>query len=437
LQRVDKESAWKLATGLASHGEDADDHNLPNMIWFGFEPLVAADPARALAMAATAHIPLLAEYTARRTVDADATDALIAALNKKPATRANMLKGMRDALEGRNDLAAPSAWAPLYATLQNAEGNIPELAREIAQLFGDSDAARHAVGILNDQRSSLDDRRRALQRLAFQQRPELLSELPSLLENAALRLDAIRATAAYDDEKLAETLIKKYPGLDEAAKREVLLTLSARPRYGRMLTSAIKDGSIRKSDVPLFVARQLRRVVGSGFVETWGPIDELPAKDNAAYNKYQAILTSGALAKAKPANGKVIFMRTCGSCHTLFGEGGTIGPDLTGSNRANTNYVLSNVLNPSDEIQDDYKMVVVTTRDGRTYSGNVIGENERQITLRVVGQNAVVVNKSDIQSREATEVSMMPPGLLDRLSDEEVLDLMAYLHSPGPVTTGL
>jgi putative membrane-bound dehydrogenase-like protein len=437
LQRVDKEWTWKLTAGLATHGEDADDHNLPNMIWFGMEPLVAEDPARALAIAATARIPLLAEYTARRTVDADATGALIAAMNKKPATLASMLKGMRDALEGRNDLAAPATWGPLYATLQNGQGNIPELAREIAQLFGDSNAARHAVSILRDPRSALDDRRRALQRLAFQQRPELLNELPSLLENAALQLDAIRATAAYDDEKLAETLLKKYPGLDEAAKREVLLTLSARPRYGRMLTTAIKDGSIRKSDVPLFVARQLRRVVGSGFVETWGPIDELPAKDNAAYDKYQALLTPGALTKANAANGKLIFMRTCGSCHTLFGEGGTIGPDLTGSNRANTNYILSNVLNPSDEIQDDYKMVVVTTRDGRTYSGNIIGENARQITLRVVGQNAVVVNKSDIQSREATEVSMMPPGLLDRLSDEEVLDLMAYLRSPGPLTTGL
>ena len=86
------------------------------------------------------------------------------------------------------------------------------------------------------------------------------------------------------------------------------------------------------------------------------------------------------------------------------------------------------MLNPSEEIQDDYKLVVVTTRDGRTYSGNVVGENARQVTLRVVGQDAVIINKSDIQSREVTDVSMMPPGLFNMLRDEEVLDLMAYLR---------
>jgi putative heme-binding domain-containing protein len=78
-------------------------------------------------------------------------------------------------------------------------------------------------------------------------------------------------------------------------------------------------------------------------------------------------------------------------------------------------------------------MVVVTTRDGRTYSGNVISENDRQITMRVVGAEAVVINKSDIQSRETTDVSMMPPGLFDQMTEEEVLNLVAYLRSTGPV----
>jgi putative heme-binding domain-containing protein len=256
-----------------------------------------------------------------------------------------------------------------------------------------------------------------------------VKELPALLDDASLRIDAIRAVAGYDDENLGNLLIKKYPGLNVAEKREAVLTLSSRPRYGRMLTKAIKEKTIPKADVPVYVARQLRRVVGSGFVETWGPIDELPASENAAYNKYQRLLTNEALAQASPQKGKMLFQRTCGSCHTMFGEGGIIGPDLTGSNRTNISYILSNVLNPSEEIQDDYKMVVVTTRDGRTYSGNIVGENARQITMRVVGQDAVMINKSEIQSKEVTDVSMMPPGLFDMLRDEEVLDLVSYLRS--------
>ena len=113
----------------------------------------------------------------------------------------------------------------------------------------------------------------------------------------------------------------------------------------------------------------------------------------------------------------------------MYGKGGNIGPDLTGSNRASLDYLLFNVLNPSGEIQDDYKLVVVTTRDGRTYSGNVIAENERQLTMRIVGQDAVVVNKSAIQSREVMPTSLMPVGLFDNLSEQEVLDLVKYLRS--------
>ena len=289
------------------------------------------------------------------------------------------------------------------------------------------------MSTLRDKSKNGDERRKALISLARQQRPELVQVLPALLDDQALRLEAIRAIAQYDQGDLGSLLLKKYPGLRADEKREAVLTLSARPRYGRMLTQALKDKSIPKTDVPVHVARQLRRVVGSGFVETWGPIDELPAAENAAYNKYQRLLTREAVAKADPATGKMLFEKTCGACHTMFGQGGVIGPDLTGSNRADVNYILSNVLNPSEEIQDDYKLVVVTTRDGRTYSGNAVGENSRQLTLRVVGQDAVIVNKSEIQSREVTDVSMMPPGLFDMLRDEEVLDLMAFLRSAEPI----
>ena len=113
--------------------------------------------------------------------------------------------------------------------------------------------------------------------------------------------------------------------------------------------------------------------------------------------------------------------------HKMYGDGGILGPDITGSNRTNIDYLLSNILDPSAEIQDDYKMVMVTTRDGRTYVGNIASENERTLTLRVVGQNSVLINKSNIQSREGSELSMMPEGIFANLTDQEVLNLVAYL----------
>ena len=159
----------------------------------------------------------------------------------------------------------------------------------------------------------------------------------------------------------------------------------------------------------------------------WGPVES--ANEEKAYSRYRGLLNDIAISRANPANGRAIFLKTCGPCHKLYGEGGTIGPDLTGSNRANLDYLLFNVLNPNGEIQDTYKMVVITTRDGRTFSGNVVSETPRQVTLRVVGRDAAVINKSDIQSRESTAVSMMPPGLFETLADREVIDLVAYLRT--------
>ena len=73
-------------------------------------------------------------------------------------------------------------------------------------------------------------------------------------------------------------------------------------------------------------------------------------------------------------------------------------------------------------------------RDGRTYAGSIASEDKRRLTMRIVGQDdAIVVAKSEIQSRDVVPVSMMPQGLLATLKDAEVLDLIAYLRTTKQV----
>lgn len=431
MQRVDNATRWKIAEGLLTHAEDANDHNLPKMIWYGLEPLVKENPRRALDLATQSQLPMVTQFVARRVVDADATDALVATLGKLPKNRVNLLEGMRDAVEGRSDLLAPANWKAVYAKLK-ADAQTSKLATDIAGQFGGTEMALKSLATLKNAKTPLDQRQKALQALALQQRPELVKELPDLLKEPALRQDAIRAIAGYDSEPLGKLLMEQYASLSSAEKTVAIQTLASRPRYGWLLTQALAKNIIPKRDVPTYVARQLRRVVGSGFVEVWGPIDHV-AMDESAYDRYRALLTNQAVASANPAKGRLVFSNTCGPCHKMYGEGGIIGPELTGSNRANLDYLLGNILDPSAEIQDDYKMVVVTTRDGRTYVGNVAKENERQLTLRIVGQDAVVINKSDIQSREVNPVSMMPTGLLEPLSETEIKNLVAYLRTTAPI----
>ena len=434
LQRLDRESRWAIASALMQHGEDADDHNLPKMLWLGIEPLVAESTAIALDRAGRSAIPLVARFTARRIVDADtpgAVEALVAAIGAAPKAQVSLLEGMRDGLEGRFDLTAPSNWAAVGERLRRAGGKTAALALEVSQQFGDTEAARRSLATLTNRAAPAVERRKALQLLAGQRRPELARELPSIVDDRALRIDGIRAIAAFDDQALGKLLIDRYETFAPAEKHEAIQTLASRPRYGRLLTEALAANTIPKTDIPASAPRQLLRVVGTRFLEVWGPVERSTAEEQA-YSKYRTLLDEAAIRAASAARGHDVFQRTCGACHKLYGEGGTIGPDLTGSNRANLDYLLLNVLNPNAEVPDAYKMIVVTTRDGRTYSGTIAAETDRQLTLRVIGRDAVALNKSEIQSREATAVSMMPPGLFEALRDREVLDLVAYLRTVEP-----
>ena len=429
LQRLDHAARWNIASALLTHAEDAADQNLPTMIWLGVEPLVAGNPTLALERAGSGSIPAVARHVARRTVDADALEPLVAAVGKPSKMHASLLEGMRDGLEGRVDLVPPASWAPTFERLKRSpDSHVARLAVEVAEQFGDTESARRNLTAVRTTASPIEVRRRALQTLAAQRRPELVPELRTAMDDPALRVDAIRAIAAFDDDGLGKLLVTRYSSFSGAEKAEAIQTLASRGRYGRMLTEALAADVIPKRDVPPHVARQLRRVVGVRFAEVWGPV-EVAAAEERAYARYRGLLNDKAMAGANAVNGRSVFQRTCGPCHKMYGVGGSIGPDVTGSNRANLEYLLVNVLNPNAEVQDAYKMVVVTTRDGRTRAGNVIAETDRQITLRVVGGDPVAIAKADIQSRESTATSMMPPGLFDALTDREVIDLVAYLRT--------
>ena len=127
--------------------------------------------------------------------------------------------------------------------------------------------------------------------------------------------------------------------------------------------------------------------------------------------------------------GSLLYEQQCSSCHILYGKGGHLGPDLTGSGRSNLDYLLENIVDPNSAVSADYRMNVLSLRDGRILSGMVAGQDRNSLTLRMPGSETVV-SKEDIKKRQTLENSIMPVGLLDNLTQEERRDLIAYLmHS--------
>ena len=136
-----------------------------------------------------------------------------------------------------------------------------------------------------------------------------------------------------------------------------------------------------------------------------------------------------------PLAGRLFFENTSAKCHTLFGEGGNVGPDLTGSGRKNLDYLLSNLVDPSAVIDPAYCLTHILTHDGQLLSGFLVQQGDTFATLQT--QDAQIrLEMKDIDAIYTSGKSMMPDGMLQNYSDQQVRDLLVYLRSSAQVPLG-
>lgn len=345
----------------------------------------------------------------------------------------SLMKGMLKSLEGRRGIDAPESWVDVRGNVSSSDNaEAKRLLQELSQIFGDEDAALEALNTVRNQSANAGEREGALRSLLAQRNDALAIELETLLDDTELRTSAIRAFGIMPQPGAAQLLLNRYRGFDMSDRRVVIETLATRIEYARELLGSLRSGAIEKSEIPTYAARTLESMLGSDFSEVYGDAAALSGDKGALFEKYRKLLTPEIMTNADPFEGKVVFDRTCAACHLMYGEGGEIGPDLTGSNRANLDYILLNILDPSADIPDSYKMVTVTTHEGQTLVGSIAEENGRRIVLNSVGQKQIVA-KQDIKSRVVSDISMMPEGLLMTLKDDEVANLIQYLRTEEPL----
>src|SRR5262249_42678024 len=152
-------------------------------------------------------------------------------------------------------------------------------------------------------------------------------------------------------------------------------TLASRASYALSLVEAVENGQVPHRDLSAFTVRQMlglkNQAVTAKLNKVWGAIRPASVDKGPQMARYKKLLTPDYLDSAARSRGRLVFAKTCGSCHRLFDDGGSIGPDLTGSQRANLDYVLENVLDPSAIVYGEYQVTVAETRDGRIVNGIV------------------------------------------------------------------
>ncbi|MEM9018652.1 MAG: c-type cytochrome, partial [Verrucomicrobiota bacterium] len=254
----------------------------------------------------------------------------------------------------------------------------------------------------------------------------------SLLDDPSLRVSAIRAYGGIEDPNAPKLIFARYSDWDDAPKRAAIETLAMRKNYAESLLVALKTEQIPKEDIPAHVARPLASLLGEPFTEVFGDLDELSQDKAELMERYTTLLTDTNLEKADASAGRLVFAAACSACHQLYGEGGALGPDLTGSNRADLSYILLNMIEPSADIPEAYQLVTLHTKNGQVLGGTIAQEDDQRVVLKMVGQTFTVL-KSDIVKREVSPLSMMPEGLLPTLQDTQVLDLVKYLKTTKQV----
>ena len=351
-----------------------------------------------------------------------------------PAIQASLLRGMLSGLAGRRNVQAPSSWKSVSERLSASEDDsVRAMSQQLAQIFGDEKATARAMSTVIDKRADAQSRLAALRSLLMQRSEEVSDLLESLLDDPDLALDAIRGYAVIENPTAPAVLLQRYDRMSPVLKRAAIETLATRKRYAQALLGAVRRKAIEHEEIPAHIARTLDGMLGEEFTKVFGQVRQLAEDREKMLAKYRKMITPRAIAEADASRGRAVFEKTCASCHVLYGVGGKIGPDLTGSNRANLDYILLNSVDPSYDVPDGYKMVQVLTVDGRVISGVVAEEDQSRLVLKTVEQPTVVIAKEDIETRSVSKKSMMPDGQLDQMKPQQVADLIKYLRTTEQV----
>jgi putative membrane-bound dehydrogenase-like protein len=458
LQRLPLEARWPIATALAQHEEDANDRQQPLMIWYGIEPAVAADPIKGVEFIAKTKIPTVRRLVARRIAEdiekqPAAVDALVALMTKDAAVREDILAGMAAGLEGFSTAKKPVGWsdgalekwiaeipAPQNSNTPSLQSPItPSLRSLMSQLsliFGSGRASDELIAIVKNTEGDANARRNAFTGLTRSAKPELLPVVRGLINDKVLGTAARNALAAYDDSNIPKALLNPWPQRSEEQQAATVATLVTRPSYAHALLDAVKSGQVPVAVITPYQARAIRSLndadLTTKLTAVWGELRDTPEAKKAELADWTEKLTTERLANGEAAKGKVVFNSVCAACHKLYGEGGMIGPDLTGGDRHKLTYLLENTIDPSAIVPADYRMSVFKLKDGRTLTGVIPAQTERSITIQTPAEK-LTIEKSQIAEQQQLPMSLMPEGLLTALGEENVVHLLRYLMSDRPV----
>ena len=359
-----------------------------------------------------------------------------------PAVATAVLEGL---MVGWPKGTSPSLSSSDRASLQSLMGALPESVRDrllgLSQRWNLPDLFRARMAAIVEmlgsqvKNAALDDEKRsaaAKRWVAIEDKTEvvktILGEI-SLLSFPSQAAGFVNALDGSRNEDTGKVVMEHWSSFTPAVRRAAISVLMRRSEWTTALLDAVQGDVIAGTDLAPEHWSQLKQNPNRRVARRAERLSEINTDVSADREEIVKQLLPLAQKKGDPKLGREIFAANCAVCHTFNGEGGNVGPDLTGIGSRDRSEILLEVLDPNRSVEANYRLWTVATKDGSVFSGRLEAETQTTVELLDVAAQKHVIQRKDIESLEASSLSIMPVGF-EALSEDDLKGLIEYLAQP-------
>ena len=441
-RRIPATSALPILRELIFRGEDAADKHQPLLLWWALEDKCGAEREKIIAMLGEAAVwdaPIFRQtlasrlgqrFAAEHTSEGLGVAARLLALAPSKADRVKVAEGIDAGLQGGKLAQIPGSMISAFGDLWKEAGALPPLVR-LGVRLGDASALDVAMERVRDSAIGAAERSALIALLAERREENAVPVMLAMLraeKSDLMQLAIANALQRFENEGIAVAFLELSPRLSTKARAVTFAAMSSRGPWARLLLQAVDSGAVKKEHLTsanLLSIQGLHDAPSDALLaKHWSSLKQSTQEKEARITGIRKLLTR---TKGNAEAGHAIFKTLCATCHTFGREGGKIGPDLTGYERDNLDFMLPAIVDPSLAIREEFTAFTVETRDGQTLTGFLESQTPQSVTLRDLNAQKLTLSRADLKSLTATPTSLMPEGLLDSLSDQQVRDFFAYL----------
>ena len=485
-QRFDAAHALPIIKELWQRSEDESDLHQPLLLWWALEVHCEHDRDLILELFREPEvweIPMVRDVVVSRLMQRFAMDDLAPAthrsigvelpradtqqsqqldglsmcaellkLSPSPEHTQRLMAGFLEAYQGREVAALPEE---LAAAIAEYQASIGQSDVALALRLGQAEAVDQALQVVANESADAATRLLYIEILSQIGEQRAVGPLLNLLgsSSSGVKRAAMLALMNFSDDNIGSTICNRYQssiqdehGLRETAQR----VLASRPNWTLMLLTEVEEFRIKAEEVAGDVVQQMRLhqddEIQRLLDKHWGRTRSTPEEKQEQIARLSDLLRAGLSEAAGSSDddadspvvrGYHVFKKNCAVCHTLYDEGGRTGPNLTGYERDNLDFMLLAIVDPSAAIREEFTNYQIATQDGLILTGLIDEQTPTTVTLRGANNETSIINRDDIDILQALEISIMPDALTQKLTDQELVDLFAYLVRRTPIPVEL